>query len=500
MVRYVASIPFPLNQLHWTVKRNELGVQLLSRELHSQIFRDSSFPAPSKAFVRIAQEHLEMHGLDPKQGSILPDIGFTLPPLLGSNIDEHFHRIGSQSSQPWLNIAKDFASNELPPKPDHWEIQSGWTKYYFLADGSSYSEHVEFPQHEGNAEEVLTFDVETMPSYHPYAIMACAASKNAWYSWISPWLLGESAEQQHLIPLGDTLSPRVVVGHNVCYDRARIREEYSLHGTQSRFLDTMALHVAVNGISSHQRPAWMKHRKSKETQKVHRAEAVEAVIELMRDAEFKHDQEDDEIKREELRRLRADIEESLPQLEAADTDAMEADLSSKRWEDLTSANSLADVAKLHCNIVMDKEVRSDFMKLTPEEIKDNIHDYLNYCAQDVFVTHAVFSKVLPAFLDRCPSPVSFAGILTMGSSFLTVNDSWESYLADADRVYKELDGKVKKRLVELAEQAKDRMEDESWKDDPWLSQLDWTPKVAGKSRGIMPAEQVCLDIDVPNFC
>ncbi|KAG2055926.1 hypothetical protein BDR06DRAFT_953305, partial [Suillus hirtellus] len=472
------------------VKRNELGVQLLSRELHSQIFRDISFPAPSKAFVRIAQEHLEMHGLDPKQGSVLPDIGFTLPPLLGSNIDEHFRRIGSQSAQPWLNIAKDFASSELPPKPDHWDIQSGWTKYHFLADGSSYSEHVNFPQHEGNAEEVLTFDVETMPTYHPYAIMACAASKNAWYSWISPWLLGESIEQQHLIPLGDTLSPRVVVGHNVCYDRARILEEYSLHGTQSRFLDTMALHVAVKGISSHQRPAWMKHRKSKETQKVHRAEAVEAVVELMRNTEFKYDREDDETKREELRRLRADLEESLPQLEAADADAVEADLSSKRWEDLTSANSLADVAKLHCNIDMDKEIRNDFMKLTPEEIKDNVHDYLNYCAQDVFVTHAVFSKVLPAFLDRCPSPVSFAGVLAMGSSFLTVNESWESYLADADRVYKELDGKVKKRLVELAEQAKDRARNDSWKDDPWLSQLDWSPKVAGKSRGVVPDEQL----------
>jgi DNA polymerase gamma 1 len=244
----------------------------------------------------------------------------------------------------------------------------------------------------------------------------------------------------------------------------------------------------------------MKHRKSKETQKVHRAEAVEAVMELMRDVEFKHDQEDDEIKREELRRLRADLEESLPQLEAVDTDAVEADLSSKRWEDLTSANSLADVAKLHCNIILEKETRNDFMKSTPEEIMDNIHDYLNYCAQDVFVTHAVFSKVLPVFLDRCPSPVSFAGVLAMGSSFLTVNESWESYLADADRVYKELDGKVKRRLVELAEQAKDAMKDESWKDDPWLSQLDWTPKVAGKSRGVVPAEQVCLDIDVPNFC
>ncbi|KAG2067134.1 hypothetical protein BDR04DRAFT_1159428 [Suillus decipiens] len=234
----------------------------------------------------------------------------------------------------------------------------------------------------------------------------------------------------------------------------------------------------------------MKHRKSKENQRVRHAEAVEAVVELVRVAEFKNNQEDDENKREELRRLRADLEESLPQLEAADADAVEADLSSKHWEDLTSANSLADVAKLHCNIDIDKDVRNDFMKLTPEEIRDNIHDYLNYCAQDVFVTHAVFSKVLPAFLDRCPSPVSFSGILTMGSSFLTVNESWESYLADADRVYKELDGKVKRRLVELAEQAKDRMGDESWKDDPWLSQLDWTPKVAGKSRGVVPAEQL----------
>jgi DNA polymerase gamma 1 len=483
----------PATAEHLTVKRNELGVQLLSRELHSQIFRNLSLPAPERAFVRIAQEHLQMHGLDPKQGSVLPDIGFTIPPLRGSNIDEHFHRIGIQAAQPWLNIARDFASTELPPKPDHWDIQSGWTKYHFLADGSSYSEHVEFPQHEGNVEEMLTFDVETMPPYHPYAVMACAASKNAWYSWISPWLLGESVEPQHLVPFGDPLVPRVVVGHNVSYDRARILEEYSLQGTQSRFLDTMALHVAVKGISSHQRPAWMKYRKSKETQQVRRAEAVEAVVELMRDAELKHDGEVDEIKREELRRLRADLEESLPQLEAADVDAEEADLSSKRWEDLTSANSLADVAKLHCNIDVDKQIRNDFMKCTPEEILDNIHDYLNYCAQDVSVTHAVFSKVLPAFLERCPSPVSFAGILAMGSSFLTVNESWEAYLANAEGTYRELDGKVKRRLVDLAEEARGRMEDVSWKDDPWLSQLDWTPKIAGKSRGVVAAGQVYLE-------
>ncbi|KAG1876569.1 hypothetical protein DFJ58DRAFT_721033 [Suillus subalutaceus] len=109
-----------------------------------------------------------------------------------------------------------------------------------------------------------------------------------------PGYLGNRLSDNTSFPWGIHF-PRAVVGHNVCYDRARILEEYSLHGARSRFLNTMALHVTVNGISSHQRPAWMKHRKSKGTPKVHRAEAVEAVMELMRDVEFK--EEDNEIAR-----------------------------------------------------------------------------------------------------------------------------------------------------------------------------------------------------------
>ncbi|KAH7887225.1 DNA polymerase family A-domain-containing protein [Phlebopus sp. FC_14] len=471
-------------------KRNALGVQLLSRELHAQIFGDTSFPTPDPAFVQIAQEHLKMHGLDPKQGSELPDIWFTLPPLQGSNLDEHFHRIGMRSAQPWLSLAKDLAGSDLPPKPDYWDIQSGWTKYHFRPDGSSYSEHVGYPEHGGRPEEMLVFDVETMPSYHPYAIMACAASKNAWYSWISPWLLGETQETQHLVPLGDPDTKRVVVGHNVSYDRQRILEEYTLTGTQTRFLDTMSLHVAVNGISSHQRPAWMKYRKDRAVQLEQKAEAVEAVVEMIRDAETRAEQERDATKRTELRRLRTEMEESLPQLQEEDLDTNDAELSNKRWEDLTSANSLADVAKLYCDIQMDKEIRGDFMKSAPADIVENIHDYLSYCAHDVYVTHQVFSQVLPAFLERCPSPVSFAGICTMGSSFLTVNESWEAYLTSAERTYHELEMNVKKRLLELAERAKEMMVDGSWKDSPWFAQLDWSPKVAGKSRGVSGEDQI----------
>ncbi|KAF9812850.1 hypothetical protein IEO21_05950 [Rhodonia placenta] len=495
---YILCLPRSLgtNAIFSGIKRNELGVQLLSRKLHAQIFRNISFPAPSPTYVRIAQEHLRTHGLDPAQGSVLPDISFTLPQLQGHTLDEHFYAIGSAAAQPWLGLAKDLARAELPPKPDHWNVQSGWTRYVHMPGGGSYFEAVATPEADGRAENMLVFDVETMPAYSPYPVMAVAASKNCWYSWISPWLLGETEDVRHLTPIGDSTVPRVVVGHNVSYDRGRILEEYNIQPTQTRFLDTMALHIAVKGISSHQRPAWIKYRKSKEQVQEQKEETIDMVLELMREADEVRQAETDPAKKAELGRLLHEMEESLPQLQAeALVEPDEEELSTKRWEELTSANSLADVAKLHCDITMDKEVRNDFMKCTPAEILDGVQDYLNYCSTDVGVTHAVFSKTLPGFLSACPSPVSFAGILTMGSSLLTVNEEWDAYLENAERTYKELEDKVKTRLHELAHKAKDMMASEEWKSDVWLSQLDWTPKVAGKSRGIVASEIAEWDQD-----
>lgn len=350
--------------------------------------------------------------------------------------------------------------------------------------------------HDGLPEDALVFDVETLPEYSPFPVMACAASKNGWYAWISPWLIGETEETEQLIPLGDKTVPRVVIGHNVSYDRARVKEEYSVEGTQNRFLDTMALHVAVKGISSHQRPAWMKYRKVKLQERERNEEAYEAVRQLLREIEAMQTVEEDERKREELSKVMSAMQESLSQMlegqgeeelpSSATTDEQSEEITAKRWEDITSVNSLAAVAKLHCGIDLDKEIRDDFMTHTPAQIMENVQDYLSYCASDVHTTHSVYAKVLPEFLVACPSPVSFAGILTMGSSFLTVNQEWERYIENAERTYRELDERVKKRLLELALEAKDMMVGERWKDDVWLSQLDWTPKVAGPSRGVYP--------------
>jgi len=92
-------------------------------------------------------------------------------------------------------------------------------------------------------------------------------------------------------------------------------------------------------------------------------------------------------------------------------------------------------------------------------------------------------RFLPEFLESCPSPVSFSGMLTMGSSFLPVTRGGKKYLEDAERTYRNLEEGVKTRLVNLAMEARNAMENEKWKDDVWLRQLDWTPKAAGKVKG-----------------
>lgn len=344
--------------------------------------------------------------------------------------------------------------------------------------------------HNGKPVQTLVFDVETLPKYHPYAIMACAATSNAWYSWISPWLLEETEDPNQLIPLGDAIVPRVVVGHNVSYDRARILEEYNVAGTATRFLDTMALHVAVTGISSHQRPEWMKYRKSKESQLEQQEEAIEVIQDLIYQVEEREKEEEDLSKRGELRRAREEMLQSMAEISESNGRLMEEETEvavEKRWEELTSVNSLRDVAKLHCGIELDKEIRSDFMISTPQEIRDNIHDYLDYCCSDVDVTHRIYAVTLPAFLQACPHPVSFSGVLEMGSSFLTVNQEWERYLERAESIYRQMEEGVKQKLKEIAEGARCFVDTpEVWKQDPWLNQLNWTPKVAGKSRGIVP--------------
>lgn len=439
-----------------TARVNEVGVQQLSENIYKQIFPNGSEP-PSQQLVELSREHLRRHDLLDKNTDHTEPIAFKLPDMqapVTNTLDEHFFRLGTDAAEPFLEDAKEFAKAVLPRRPNAWIHQSGWTKYYYLEGGvkPAMAEMVEVPD-----EKMLSFDVEVLWKENPFAVMACAASPSAWYVWLSPWLLGETENETQLVPLGDPTKDRIIVGHNVGYDRARILEEYDLKQTRNFFLDTMSLHVAVNGMCSQQRPTWMKHKKSREL-------------------------------REKIARETDNLElASMLSHQSLSNDEEEL------WVGRSSINSLRDVAKFHLNVAMDKSVRDDFGELKREEIVAKLDDLLNYCAADVEVTHRVYSIVLPNFLRTCPHPVSFAALRHMSSVILPVNDSWKAYVANAEATYHMLSDAVQERLVLLTDKALEIKDDpEKWGNDPWLKQLDWSwqePKmVKGKKKNDPPRE------------
>ncbi|KAI3399395.1 hypothetical protein diail_7122 [Diaporthe ilicicola] len=426
-------------------RQNAIGVQQLSEHLYPQVFPKECEPPP-EALVKLSEDHLRRHDLLGKTTDTSDPIAFNLPRLQAPDtqtLDEHFFRLGTDAAEPFLSHAKEFARSNTPQLPKEWVHRSGWTRYYCKdGTGPEIVEVVEAPD-----ETMLSFDVEVMWQENPFAVMACAASPTAWYVWLSPWLLGETDVKTQLVPLGDPTKERIVVGHNVGYDRARILEEYDIKQTKNCFLDTMSLHVAVNGMCSQQRPTWMKAQKNREKEKLARAEGTFNL--------------GDPMDEEEL------------------------------WVGRSSINSLRDVAKFHLNVSMDKSARDDFSGLDRDKVLEKLDDLLNYCAADVAITHRVYSIVFTNFLKTCPHPVSFAALRHLSSVILPVDDSWNSYIENAEAIYQRLLADVQERLIYLAEKALEIKDDEEqWSNDPWLKQLDWSGQeiryVKGKKKGDPP--------------
>jgi DNA polymerase gamma 1 len=420
-------------------------VQQLSSHVHSQVFPGAS-TSPPPELVALSRDHLTRHELLGKNTDSTPPVGFDLPELQGPTLDEHFYKLGMDAAEPYLTMAKKLAWANPPPRPRKWVRQSGWTKYN--SDGTT--EAVDAPD-----ETMLTFDTEVMWKETSFACMACAVSPTTWYAWLSPWLLGESKSDRHLIPLGDTSVHRVIVGHNIGYDRARVAEEYNIAQSNNAFIDTMSLHVASNGMCSRQRPSWMKHKKSRE-----------------------------------LRDKVATSEENADLSHLLDSGAI-PDEEEELWIGRSAVNSLREVAKFHCNITIDKQRREYFGELDRTGICERLDELLDYCAADVEITHRVYQKVFPLFVETCPHPVSFAALRFLAAEILPVNETWDAYINNAEATYHKLDDAVKERLVALTDKALEvKDQPEVYNEDSWLSQLDWSGQeirmVKGKKKGDPP--------------
>lgn len=335
-------------------RENEMKIQMLSKNLYKQIFGNRKpLSSVDPKLIEKCHSNMKKYGIKIGESPKLEDVILKLPNLKGKTIEEHFHNIAKEQCRPYEELINSLLY-EIPKMPIQWSTNPGWTCY---CDENNYKS-VEYPEEDG-----IVFDVEVCVNAGYSPVLACAVSGKYWYSWVSPGLFSANSTKNNvselkkymiddMISLGNSGKPKLIVGHNVSYDRVRIREEYLLDDSKARFLDTMSLHVCVSGITSYQR-AMLKSNK-----------------------EF--DEEDLE------------------------------------WSSQSSLNSLAEVYKLYCGKELKKEPRDIFIKGTLEDIKENFQYLMSYCAGDVVATQNVLNKIFPLFKERFPHPATLAGMLEIG--------------------------------------------------------------------------------------
>lgn len=115
--------------------------------------------------------HLEKHQLWGKETSLLPDVELKLPKMYGKNVNEHFRTLAKTQSLPYLEAATNLQQAQLPPMPQEWSMEVGWTQY----GPSGLRQKVDFPE-----ESALVFDVEVCMSEGQCPTLAVAVSPTNW--------------------------------------------------------------------------------------------------------------------------------------------------------------------------------------------------------------------------------------------------------------------------------------------------------------------------------
>ncbi|CAI2173501.1 18933_t:CDS:2 [Funneliformis geosporum] len=395
---------------------NEAGVDMLPDWLYSQVFNRTARPIPRKNLVKISMEHLKKQEHYNKKTDNIPTISqFELPKLCGKTISEHFWRIGEEQARPIRDLAMRLISTDLSAMPSktNWMLSPGWTRY----EEGKLPKAVDYP-----SETILCFNSKTFDDYK-YPLIACAASSTAWYSWISPRLINNDVNDSlYLIPMGDLKGNRLFVGHDVGIDRIRVKEEYSYVGSNVNYLDTKSLHIAVGGICSRLRDDWNKYHKA---------------------------------------------------IENKDDQYLLQKNNFQKIYDVSSVSDLPDLYKFYCGKCLDDQRRDIFVKGTFKELqnKENLQRAIASCANNVEAIHRVFQRLFPTFLDVCPHPVSIAGVIHMGSMFLTTNKDWEKFISNSEATYKVLNDSIESTLGKLADKALE--ERNKHDEDLWLKQLNW---------------------------
>ena len=407
-------------------KQNLLGHTVIAGEARESVFPVIGEPRVKQETFSYIQHSLEEHGCT-KPAPTQLDWWPVMPELQGPTMVNHFELIAKQTLGNRPADLETLASMKMLRPPSEWLTdgyfqQAGWTRY---VEGQPPT-RVDHP-----LESALVFDVETYVKMGNGPVMAAAVSSEAWYVWLHPSLVASDLfYETRLISLGEG---KMVVNHNVTYDAARVEETYSLGQPVNSWFCTLSAHVATNGLSNKQRIPYKTFKAM----------------------------------------------ESPPPL---------------RWLHKGSMNSLVEAYNFHMTNELgrqplsdgDKELRKIFVTATSiQEMRDRLQELISYCVLDVYYTADLFKVLWLKYKQANPSLVSLMGHLSLNSSILPVPDTWLNWIQETELTFKKRQRDINVKLYRLALVVKKQVKDGHINpmNDPWLSQLDWTPAKTGTNKG-----------------
>ena len=481
------------------MKLNEQGYPVLNDGLYEKLFGSASRPVPKSFMLERSRRLLRKFDIpvpvDYPDGMYEGDLPF--PKLMGGSIESHFEAMAGEFVDEYKRLADDFSTAKLPeiPRYDDYIFQPGWTRYEKVK-GKWVTESVPHP-----LEKAFTFDTETFVTGGAFPVIGTALSEKASYIWLAaemcdPSLPVDEWTQHDLIPLGDG---NFVVGHNVSYDRVRARDGYTLTKSEPEnfYFDTLSAHIAVSGLASGQR--WLYVLAGKDP---------------------------DALSEEEKKKLRFRPRWATEGATNSLVNVYNFHVAAVREYFGEEVHRMEDA---------DKEIRDVFVKATEMHQLANRRDLLEYAMLDSFYTTELFQALWRKYLESTPSKVALAGHMFLNGSRIPISTNWPKWIEDVEKVFASynremsdichelirkyvdewkveidkdiaaiqahLDSDTREQIIAQAGLEKKKSvkitdvlrgldkNDICWTDnadrwvakDPWMSQLDWTPRgYAGK--------------------
>uniref|UniRef100_A0A915PS28 DNA-directed DNA polymerase n=1 Tax=Setaria digitata TaxID=48799 RepID=A0A915PS28_9BILA len=381
-------------------------IELVPERLHRHLF--GSYPVPETAVKNDPFEMLE------------------LPNLEGSDLLDHFQNIAMKQFEPYRRFFMQAANiRKLPSIPKKWIFHPGWTRYTVTES----PKQVDHP-----LEDLVFFDVEVCMRDGLLPTLATAVTTNAWYSWCSDRLVNggdmpELYRLNHLIAFetGEKdLKHRLIIGHNVAFDRSRVKEQYYRKGTNTRFWDTMSMAIPIYGMADHQVALYEK----KDTE----------------------------------------VDDSGP-IGWVDY-----------WRSLVCKNSLSALHEKLCGTTslkqLNKSLQTFFVKEPIDEIRHSFQDLTTYCAHDVVACFELYQALYPEFSRRFPHPATWQGMLEIGNVYLPVTKNWRKFFTNNET---RANNENKIAAVGVVCAARELMENlgktnQLYMHDPWMWSADWSSR------------------------